>query len=514
MSSTERSYFSWLVAAFLAVATLAVYSRFGSQARLLHDDAIFAYGGQQMVRGIPPYVSIFDHKGPLTTILCGIAAWLGELFGMDSLSAMRRMFLAIGVGSVLAVFGLARSLFHSTRTGLLAGAMFLAFARFGYHAISGPRPKTAVVLFESIALLCIVRRHWFAAGFSGALAGLVWQPTAVFAFAAVFLAGTMSEPGKKRKALTSAVLGMATPLLLTSGYFLWKGAFAEFFEGAVSFNLSYLSSPTSIRLHLFKIGEAIYEANIGLGFPITFGLLCIGLMLPWRSRGKGLANALLRDRFACLFVTLPWPILWSLADFQGQPDFWVFLPFAAVGFAWPLDRAMKGMQSDVDWAPGKSVALWLLAAFTLIGGGLYVGSYHRSVELPEQRSEVEALLASFDEDDPILFLGAPEALVLGERRNITRYGFMMRGIDALIEDTFEGGYDGWLDSLDRPAGAVVGRIVFRSIAPEPKAALEGWLEANYELDEDAPGQWLVYRRRVEISEVDPKHTQGSADLVR
>ena len=46
----------------LALAAL-VYRQYGFAGPLTRDDAICLYSGQQMARGIPPYLSIWDHKG-------------------------------------------------------------------------------------------------------------------------------------------------------------------------------------------------------------------------------------------------------------------------------------------------------------------------------------------------------------------------------------------------------------------------------------------------------------------
>ena len=488
------------VAAAVVLAALFVYTRYGTQARLLHDDAIFVYGGQQMADGVPPYVSIFDHKGPLSTMLCGVGAWVARLAGLDELTTIRRLFLLSALGAVLGIFGAGRRLFGSTRAGLLAAAVFLAYSRFGFHALGGPRPKTLVVGCEALALWAMASRSWFWAGACGALAGLTWQPTAIFAFAAIGLAGAdPSGKGRLANALR-ATAGMVVPLAIVGGYFLAMGAFGAFFEGAVAFNLRYLASPTSVRLHLFKLAEAIYESNIGLGFTVALGLLAMPLAFLWRARRVGVGKALLRDPFACLFVTLPWPLAWSLADFQGYPDFFVFLPYAALGFAWILDRAWNGIRLDLrapeDTRRPDGAWLWVLSALLAIGGATWVANYYRTAELPAQRAEVAELLASFPNEN-VVFLGAPDAMVLGERTNPTRYGFLMRGIDALIDDTHADGFPGWLDGLGEPDGVIVGRIVLRSIAPDHLATLEAWLE-RFVLDEDASDSWLVYRASTEV----------------
>ncbi|MBO0884599.1 MAG: hypothetical protein J2P17_30550, partial [Mycobacterium sp.] len=55
-----------------AVAIAAVvYSQFDLRGPLARDSAIYVYGGQQFIHGVPPYASIMDPKGPISGILCG-----------------------------------------------------------------------------------------------------------------------------------------------------------------------------------------------------------------------------------------------------------------------------------------------------------------------------------------------------------------------------------------------------------------------------------------------------------
>ena len=83
---------------------------------------------------------------------------------------------------------LARDAFGSRAAGLLAPAVFLTFERFIELASSGPREKTAMVVFLLAALILTGRRRWAAAGVFTALATLTWQPALFVAVAAVVVA--------------------------------------------------------------------------------------------------------------------------------------------------------------------------------------------------------------------------------------------------------------------------------------------------------------------------------------
>jgi hypothetical protein len=47
------------------VIAVALFSRFSIDAELRRDEAIYAYGGQQLAQGVRPYVRILDPKTPL-----------------------------------------------------------------------------------------------------------------------------------------------------------------------------------------------------------------------------------------------------------------------------------------------------------------------------------------------------------------------------------------------------------------------------------------------------------------
>src|ERR671933_2223270 len=106
-----------LLVLFLAVF---VYGMYGFDGVLLRDYAIYLYGGQRMAEGVPPYVSVFDHKGPLSPMLAGLGVLLSNLFGWDDVFAVRLVFFTIACLTVVAVYLLGKSVFSSQMAGLFA----------------------------------------------------------------------------------------------------------------------------------------------------------------------------------------------------------------------------------------------------------------------------------------------------------------------------------------------------------------------------------------------------------
>jgi hypothetical protein len=193
----------------LATCTFALR---GLEVSLMRDNAVYLYSGERFAEGVPPYVSIFDAKGPMTPFLVGGAIMLGKPFGADAVTAARIGFLLLSSGCVATLFLLAQQLFRSRAIGLLASSVFMTFLGFGEHAIEGPRAKTPMVLFEILSLHFMARRCWFWAALCGALAGLVWQPSAIFLIATLLLAILQGGAGRERaSAMARAAAGGTLP---------------------------------------------------------------------------------------------------------------------------------------------------------------------------------------------------------------------------------------------------------------------------------------------------------------
>ena len=68
-----------LVLSIVLISLLAawVYAQDHFEGTLQRDDGINLYAGQRFADGVPPYVGIFDHKGPLAPLTAGAAIVLG-----------------------------------------------------------------------------------------------------------------------------------------------------------------------------------------------------------------------------------------------------------------------------------------------------------------------------------------------------------------------------------------------------------------------------------------------------
>jgi hypothetical protein len=443
---------SWgpVVGVFLAAAV--AFSLIGTHGALLHDPAVYVYGGQRLLDGVPPYVSIFDIKAPLGTFLCAAAIGIGRRVGADDVVAARLLFFLISCGCVAGVYLLTLVLFESRWQAVLTSALFIGFRGFGVHAMDGPLPSSAALLFVILALVLGAERRWFVAGLCGALAGLTWQPTGAYALAVVALAWLQSDTkAAGRRAAVLATAGVLLPIAAMVAYFVAKGALFALVDATVLYPFLFHDSPAGFGPQLARFTTALTMAYGGGGLMIAVGLFMIGPLYVWRTGAEGersLAH-LVGDRFAIVLLTFPAPFVWSLFDFQAYPDLFVFLPYAALGFGWVLAVGLDAVADRLELeARGHHVLSTLVAGLLLLAAARQYRNLETTYELEAQRQSLERIVSKHGEDARTVAIGAPQAMVLLGRTNPTRYGIALRrGVVSHIEARHPGGFRGWLRSL-------------------------------------------------------------------
>ena len=162
----------------ILVLAALVYSMYGFEGVLLRNYSIYLYSGHPLAEGAPPYVSVFDHKGPLPPMLAGVGVMLSKWLSWDDIYTVRLIFFATGCLTVVAVYLLGKNVFRSQVAGLFAALTFLGFYGYAQPATSGPEPKTPMVLFQTLSLLLATQKRWFWARFFDSLAfwcGSPWE---------------------------------------------------------------------------------------------------------------------------------------------------------------------------------------------------------------------------------------------------------------------------------------------------------------------------------------------------
>src|ERR1039457_2119572 len=353
MKLNARQY--WTYGLLLLVILFFALIRFHlRQCPLERDEGEYAYAGQLMLQGIPPYQLVYSMKLPGTFAAYSVIL---ALFGQTP-NGIHLGLLLVNAATTFLVFLLTRRLFGPL-AGLVAAASYallstspslLGFAGHATHFVVLPAVGGILLLLMAIDS----RRLWLFFG-SGVLLGLAFlmkQPGIMFAvFGGLYLVKSEYRDGRLdwRDLAPKAgafVLGSILPFAVTCLALLAAGSFHKFWFWTVLYSQEY-ASIIGIRegLHLFRLNAA---QVVGPAFWI-WAIAGVGLSaLVWnrkaRAHGSFLAGFLLFSFLAVCpglyfrqhYFILMLPAIALLAGvalssarksiFQGRHRAWSFLP--------------------------------------------------------------------------------------------------------------------------------------------------------------------------------------------
>jgi hypothetical protein len=357
-----------------------------------------------------------------------------------------------------------------------------------------------MVLFQTLSLLFAVQKRWYWSGFFGSLALLVWQPMAAFAFATFLLAVTRSRE-ERYSAAWRAMAGTATPLLATVAYFYYHGALADFLDGFVLFNFLYIERGTiSMISTLATAASNIILPYITMLVPILIGLVMIVRLYFQRP---------FEYRFLPILVSFPAPVLWSLRDFQLADDFYVFLPYAAIGFGSFLLAAIRRTDNPRVLAAVLGAILLTIGlanTWNEVSSAAAQKLTGTTIDLPAQREGAQQIQERFGEDVKVASINSPAVMVLLHQTNPDPYLWITAGVDNRIEARTPGGFKGWLDDLteyDPDAISFFGEgqslLPSAHLTAERRQQLDLWLDPRYSAEKVGPF-WLFVKKELLLEE--------------
>lgn len=450
----------------------ALFSRYGIHGALARDESIYAYGGQQLDAGVPFYVSIFDTKTPGAAYLAGLGVAIGEVVGIGDLDAIRIAFFVCACLTVVAVYLLGLRLWGSVLAALVGAVVFASFRGFAADALAGPDAKTPGILLAVVSMVLLAHRRWFWAGLCGALAFLVWQPLLVY------LAVGLVVSWRRRLVLAGAAL----PLAVTTVYFWLSGALGDFVQAAFAFPVTGLQrTPETVGERLGHIAATVHDHYQGDVVQFWAGL---GLLLV-------LAGAQLsRRRFGDPLVSVVLPTLvviagFSALDFQGYPDVYPLLPYAALGLAGGVAFLVRHVRLPVL----RPAAVAALAVVVVTTWTQFSADPAAAGALAGQRTEAAEIQRLLNPGDAVYALGDPTPLVLTGLRNPSRFVFLASGVAAWQMARTRGGFAGWMADIRAAHPAVIVLHGWRGMLERRVAA---WLHAKY--DPALIGCWRVFLR--------------------
>jgi hypothetical protein len=460
--STERltrAAAAQLVAALTSLAVAAaLLSRFGINGKLGRDQSIYAYGGQQMAHGTPPYASIFDPKTPLATMIAGLAAEFARLVGGNDIYWIRGFFFGCAVLVVLAVYLLAQQIWNSVPAGIVAAIVFSSFNGFAMDSLAGPDAKTPGVLAVVLSMWFLVHRRWFLAALAGSIGTLAWQPFVIYPVVVAVFAVVDTATGLRRKTLGRVGAGAVIPLLVVGGYFLLTGALGDFIQAAFVFPATGVERPPeTFGQHFTRIATVIHASYGVSGVLLWIGMAVIVALaiVPLVRRRDGGSRAMAHPLSLVVVITMLGMLGYAVFDFQGAADVFPLLPYGALGMGAAAAVVLK--LPAPAWARGVPTVAALIGVAVLAAFSWSWFS-HQLPNIETLRSQqadgcaVDRLLGHGGNLDA---LGDPAPLVITHRRNPDRFIYLGSGVDRWKIHHTAGRFNGWVHQIEASSDSVI-----------------------------------------------------------
>jgi len=398
---------------------------------LLTDNQHYFFIAERAASGVPPYVSQFEPKHALASLLNAAAIWIGRQVDAPDLTSARALSVIVTAASAPMAWLLARRVGVRSWAAHLAALSILASPAFIYMGAIGARPKVFLVLLELLTLYAMAADRPVVAAAAASLAFLTWQPALIF-FACIFAVLCLG-PAPARRAGACALVFLAINAAYEA-YFYSHGALAEQIEQAYVFPAEYMRTGLpATELVLRRLGwilDVLPRVGWASVFPLAAGL---GFICGW-------AAALASPRAACRRFLLAPGLLYAalcghlalfltLADFQSYPDEFLLLPFLALSVAMGIERLRSRIVSL--GRPGFRMR-WVTLGAGLIVFAATVGASPREAGLREQRELAKQVGTYLDDGLTVYAVGCSHLLAYNHSDNFLPFGFFFRGLDRYL----------------------------------------------------------------------------------
>ncbi len=440
------------------------------------DNQLYFFAADRVADGIPPHISLVDHKHALSTMLSGWATAAGRAAGVDGMLAPRCLSVATACASVAGLWFAALKLSGRRVHAHLSALTMLAFGDFFFQAAAGYRPKVFMVVFIVAALLAYFHRRFVTAGAVSAAAFLCWQPAGVVL--AGLGAGLLPGPRPHRTVLHLAA-GALVAVLAYQSYFFFHGVMGEQLYQTYGMH-------ADVRQHRMPpIGESIdFLIALGLahrdlagrliGVSFLVGLALGGLWVVSRPL-RALRMAREGSPWIGFSLAAAGAVAFTMIDHQAYPDMFVLHPFIALGVGWLLVVFCDHAAGSQGYARLIRVPLLGLCMVTMA----FAVNDRRDL-FPvggETRADQEAVAKHMDllaeEHGPVWAIGCVHLLAYLHRDNHSKFGMLL---DPRVAEYAVRSGNGSFLPLEKgvPPGVIlVARSDVRGVVP--------WLEDRYVL---------------------------------
>jgi hypothetical protein len=240
------------------------------------DEGEYAYIAQQMLKGVPPYVSAYSMKLPGIYV---VYALIISVFGQTH-TAVHLGLLIFNAATIFVIFLLAKKLFRSI-AAVAAGGAYAVLSMTAQVSGLWANAEHFVVLPALVGLLLICNSNGkighvrlLIAGLLFGFAFIIKQHGIFFPmFGALYLlySGLCNKPVKWIKVIVTQIVfaaGAVTPFVLVCFFFWRNGTFDKFWFWTFTYARGYVTAvPLDLVWELFAWPAGIM---IEEGFPIWF----------------------------------------------------------------------------------------------------------------------------------------------------------------------------------------------------------------------------------------------------
>lgn len=331
---------------------------------LERDEGEYAYAGQLMLQGIPPYRLAYNMKLPGTYAAYSV---IMAVFG-ESPTGIHLGLLLINAATVILMFLLANRLFGPL-AGLAAGSSYalfstsesvLGFAGHATHFVVLAALGGILVLLKAIESQAIEKRRLVLYFISGLLLGLSFvckQPGIFFILFGGFFLMVSEWPGAKNWALARHLAvfsaGAAIPFALTCVILFFAGVLGKMWFWTFSYGAQYASA-----LSLSQGWHQLSAMAPSVAEPALFVWILAGLglvALAWDSRSS--RHAL----FAIGFLLFSWAAVCPGFYFR-QHYFIVLLPAVSLFVGIAVGAAERELAKHIHRVAGAAIPLLVFLA--------------------------------------------------------------------------------------------------------------------------------------------------------
>jgi hypothetical protein len=425
-TNTLRFFQIFLVVVALGLLTLTTLVQSNPGTRLpKRDYVVYAYIGQQILRGNLPYRDAWETKPPAIFYVSALGLWLGRgtrwgIFALQVISLftaanlafwlMRALWgdFAAWVGSFTWLYGLGLTLDGGNMTEEYPLVLHFFSAILLLKLLENPKNRILAL--------------WLGLSFG---LSFLFRPNNATPEAALILALFLMLILSRRfaelaKNATIIGLGFAAPIALTALYFLRANLFHDFLEASLLYNLAYSAIPIS----------SASPIQVGFGVFGVVAWLALGGYVFALSRLKSLHG---EPRFGFyLALLIGWPLTAFLSDpaKRNYPHYFMnWLPFIALLTSICVAALLSIFRSGIKISSRKlglplaGLAVILSASFFVATGNAaeYQSAVTRLIQPGENGVEIRSLIALYAEThtkpgETVLFWGGSPGENMMSRR--------------------------------------------------------------------------------------------------